>query len=113
MLLGDGKELYRHIPSGFFQWCIPIGHGQELLGETQWGLGAPHGAPNPHWKRLQAGVLLANYGCRCHQDPAILPRMPVLRKTDTHASSSPIDDPDYVALRYVGLRPRWPFTKGV
>jgi hypothetical protein len=30
------------------------------------GLRAPHDAPNPHWKRLQARVLLANSSCRCN-----------------------------------------------
>jgi hypothetical protein len=33
VLLGDGKELYHHSPSGILQRCISITEGQELLQE--------------------------------------------------------------------------------
>jgi hypothetical protein len=44
-LLGDGKELYHHSPSGILQRCISIAEGQELLQEIHSGACGHHAAP--------------------------------------------------------------------
>jgi hypothetical protein len=45
VLLGDGKELYHHSPSGILQRCISIAEGQELLREIHSGACGHHTAP--------------------------------------------------------------------
>jgi ribonuclease HI len=45
VLLGDGKELYHHSPSGILQRCISIAEGQELLQEIHSGACDHHAAP--------------------------------------------------------------------
>jgi hypothetical protein len=45
VLLGDGKELYHHSPSGILQRCISITEGQELLREIHSGACGHHAAP--------------------------------------------------------------------
>jgi ribonuclease HI len=45
VLLGDGKELYHHSPSGILQRCICIAEGQELLREIHSGACGHHAAP--------------------------------------------------------------------
>jgi hypothetical protein len=45
VLLGDGKELYHHGPSGILQRCIPIAEGQKLLQEIHSGACGHHAAP--------------------------------------------------------------------
>jgi ribonuclease HI len=45
VLLGDGKELYHHSPSGILQRCISIAKGQELLREIHSGACSHHAAP--------------------------------------------------------------------
>jgi ribonuclease HI len=45
VLLGDGKELYHHSPSGILQRCISIAEGQELLQEIHSGACGHHAAP--------------------------------------------------------------------
>jgi hypothetical protein len=45
VLLGDGKELYHHSPSGILQRCIPIAEGQELLREIHSGACGHHAPP--------------------------------------------------------------------
>jgi ribonuclease HI len=45
VLLGDGKELYHHSPSGILQRCISIAEGQELLQEIHSGSCGHHAAP--------------------------------------------------------------------
>jgi hypothetical protein len=45
VLLGDGKELYHHSPSGILQRCISIAEGQELLREVHSGACGHHAAP--------------------------------------------------------------------
>jgi ribonuclease HI len=66
VLLGDGKELYHHSPSGILQRCISIAEGQELLQEIHsGGLRSSRSASSPCWKRFPTGFLLANRGGRC------------------------------------------------
>jgi hypothetical protein len=76
------------------------------------GLQTPHGTSDPHWKCLQARVLLANCGRRHRQDCAILPRMPVLHKADAHANPGPTDGPNHLDLRCMGVRPRRSSAEG-
>jgi hypothetical protein len=45
VLLGDGKELYHHSPSGILQRCISIAEGHELLQEIHSGACGHHTAP--------------------------------------------------------------------
>ena len=45
VLLGDGKELYHHNPSGILQRCISIAEGQELLQEIHSRACGHHAAP--------------------------------------------------------------------
>jgi hypothetical protein len=45
VLMGDGKELYHHSPSGILQRCISIAEGQELLQEIHSGACGHHAAP--------------------------------------------------------------------
>jgi hypothetical protein len=45
VMLGDGKELYHHSPSGILQRCISIAEGQELLQEIHSGACGHHAAP--------------------------------------------------------------------
>jgi hypothetical protein len=45
VLLGEGKELYHHSPSGILQRCISIAEGQELLQEIHSGACGHHAAP--------------------------------------------------------------------
>jgi ribonuclease HI len=45
ILLGDGKELYHHSPSGILQRCISITKGQELLQEIHSAACGHHAAP--------------------------------------------------------------------
>ena len=45
VLLGDGKELYHHSPSGILQRCISIAEGQALLQEIHSGACGHHAAP--------------------------------------------------------------------
>jgi ribonuclease HI len=45
VLLGDGKELYHHSPSGILQRCISIAEGQELLQEIHSGACGHHATP--------------------------------------------------------------------
>jgi hypothetical protein len=69
-------------------------------------LWAPCGTPNPRRQRLQARVLLADRGHRCHQHRAILLGLPVLCEIDAYASAGPADDPYNLSLRGVGIGPR-------
>jgi ribonuclease HI len=45
VLLGDGKELYHHSPSGILQRCISIAEGQELLQKIHSGACGHHAPP--------------------------------------------------------------------
>jgi hypothetical protein len=45
VLMGDGKELYHHSPSGILQRYISIAEGQELLQEIHSGACGHHAAP--------------------------------------------------------------------
>jgi hypothetical protein len=75
-------------------------------------LQTPRGTSDPHWKCLQARVLLANCGRRHRQDCAILQRMPVLHKADAHANPGPTDGPNHLDLRCMGVRPRRSSAEG-
>jgi ribonuclease HI len=45
VLLGDGKELYHHSPSGILQRCVSIAEGQQLLQEIHSAACGHHAAP--------------------------------------------------------------------
>jgi hypothetical protein len=93
-LIGE-KELYRRSPSGILQQCIP----------TTW-------RPEPSSTMSSCKGFTGDHGRRCHQDRAVVLRLPILRETYAYASLGPTDDPNNLALHGVGIRPHRSSTEG-
>jgi hypothetical protein len=79
---------------------------------TLGGLRSPCGASDPRRKRLPTRFLLANRSGRRHKDCTLLPRVSILRETDTPACSSPADNTYHLAVCHVGSRPRRSLEEG-
>jgi IS30 family transposase len=75
-LLGDGKELYHHSPSGILQRCISIAEGQELLQEIHSGACGRHAAPRFYWPTAVADatrIVRTCQGCQIYTKQTHLP----------------------------------------
>jgi ribonuclease HI len=86
VLLGDGKELYHHGPSGILQRCISIAEGQELLQEIHSGACGHHATPRAlvgnafrqgfYWPTVVAdatGIVRTCEGCQFYAGQTHLP----------------------------------------
>jgi hypothetical protein len=79
---------------------------------TLGGLWSPCSTSSPHGKHLLTRFLLANRNGRRHQDCTLLPGVPILRKTDAPAHSSPVDHTYHLAFRCVVSGPRRSLAEG-
>jgi hypothetical protein len=112
VLLGEEKELYRAAPGESSSDVYPSARGRNCWARSTRGLAGTMRHPRPSSATPLARILLADRSRQHHQDRVILPRLPVLRKTDAYASLGPRDDPDHLALRSVGVRSCLSSTKG-
>jgi hypothetical protein len=113
VLLGDGKELYHHSPSGILQRCISIAKGQELLQEIHSGACGHHAVPralvgNAFRQSFYWPTAVADATRNCTH----LPRVSILREADPPARSGSANDTHHLAVCCVGSGPRRSLAEG-